>query len=472
MTRDAAEAWNEECAFTAFVGYEWTGMRPGLIHRNVIFRGASVPALPVSFADEPTPRGLWRELSDQCLNAGTGCDVLAIPHNSNTSRGVMFAVENPDASSREDQIRDAKLRRRMEPLVEIMQHKGDSECRNGFSSVLGEVDEQCDFEKLFKLDLETCDPGKVYSLWEAGCVAPSGFVRYALVDGVKEQARLGVNPLQLGIIASTDTHNATSGAVSEANWPGALGTGDGPADLRLGPIERFGINNNPGGLAGFWAEQNTRDSLFDAMLRREAFGSSGPRILPRFFGSWHYPEDLCAAGDMVERGYAGGVPMGGVLPVRPEAATGPTFVVSALADPGTSTQPGAPLERIQIVKGWADAQGRTHQKVIDVVGSQQSTPGVDTKTCEPTSAGPRALCGVWRDPEFDAARGAVYYARVLERPTCRWNTYACNALPEAERPPGCSDPDVAKTLQERAWTSPIWYEAPAPTQVTGSTTAP
>jgi hypothetical protein len=455
--RDAATAANDACSFTTFVAYEWTGMRPGLIHRNVIFRGDHVPALPVSYADEPTPRGLWRALDRQCLDAGTGCDVLAIPHNSNTSRGFMFALEHPDTGEREEQVREARLRQRLEPLVEIMQHKGDSECRNGLPGVMGAADELCDFEKLFGPELETCEPGKRYAPWEPGCVAPLGYARYGLVEGVKEHARLGVNPLQFGIIASTDNHNAASGAVDEANWPGALGIGDAPLSSRLGPIPRFGIANNPGGLAGIWAEQNTRDALFDAMRRRETFGSSGPRIVPRFFGGWDYPDDLCDAEDWVGRSYAGGVPMGGVLPLRPTAAQGPAFAVAALADPGTPERAGTPLERIQIVKGWADEQGRIHQRVVDVVGAAQSDAAVEAATCVPPTSGPRSLCAVWRDPEFDPAHGAVYYARVLERPSCRWSTHACNALPAAERPSGCSDPEVAKTVRERAWTSPIWY---------------
>ena len=199
------------------------------------------------------------------------------------------------------------------------------------------------------------------------------------------------------------------------------------------------------------------------MERRETFGTSGPRIVPRFFGGWGYEAGLCDAADMIERAYAGGVAMGGDLPSAPQtgaagaADASPTFLISALRDPGTSSFPGGLLQRIQIIKAWPGGEGEVHQRVYDVVGSPDNGASVDLATCTPKGAGHDSLCTVWSDPEFDSAQSAVYYARVVENPSCRWSTWQCNALPEGEQPSGCSDPSVPKTIQERAWTSPIWY---------------
>ena len=209
------------------------------------------------------------------------------------------------------------------------------------------------------------------------------------------------------------------------------------------------------------AEENSRDALFDAMKRRETFGTSGPRIRPRFFGGWSYPGDLCGSADLLDQAYAGGVPMGGDLPPRPEEAGAPRFVVSALRDPGAEELSGYGLQRIQIVKGWPGPDGEIHQQVVDVAGSAGDATELDLETCEVVDPGHATLCAVWSDPEFDPEQSAVYYARVLERPSCRWSHLQCNALPEADRPPACADPEVPDVIQERAWTSPIWYQPPA-----------
>ncbi|MAI25890.1 MAG: hypothetical protein CMN75_07630 [Spirochaeta sp.] len=223
----------------------------------------------------------------------------------------------------------------------------------------------------------------------------------------------------------------------------------------------FNIISNPGGLAGVWAEENSRDSLFDAMQRREVFGTSGPRMTARFFGGWDYPEDLCQDQDWIAQGYAGGVPMGGDLPRKPLLKTAPTFVVSAMKDPGIPDHPGGQLQRAQIIKGWVGDDGLFHERIFDVAGGDNGA-SVDLDTCEPQGRGADTLCAVWRDPAFDPSHEAVYYARVLENPSCRWSQIQCNALPDEDRPLGCTNPPTPRTIQERLWTSPIWYESPDP----------
>jgi hypothetical protein len=197
--------------------------------------------------------------------------------------------------------------------------------------------------------------------------------------------------------------------------------------------------------------------LFDAMQRRETFGTSGPRITARFFGGWDYPESLCADRGLVGAGYAGGTPMGGDLPPRPDGADSPTFVFSALRDIGIPDHPGGLLQRAQIIKGWVDDQGHLQQKVYDVAGGANGA-SVDLDTCEPQGSGADSLCSVWRDPDFDPDRRSVYYLRVLENPSCRWNQRQCIALSDGERPAACDDPAVTRVIQERLWSSPIWYE--------------
>ncbi len=445
-TRQAAGRWNDQspdCSFTTFVAYEYTAT-PDLtkIHRNVIFRNEHVPELPVSYADEPDAIELWRRLRRECSEAGTGCDVLAIPHNSNLSNGNMFAVEYGDAKTPAQQAEVARLRASMEPIVEMMQMKGDSECRNGMWDVLGGTDELCDFEKLRPADTPDCRDGVGKgALAGEGCVSRLDYARYALVEGLREADRIGVNPYAFGMIAATDGHEALPGPVEEHRQ-----------DLRMGaPNPQPGMNM--GGLAGVWAEENSRDALFEAMRRRETYGTSGPRMQVRFFGGWSYPADLCSAPDLVKQGYAGGVPMGGDLP---PGAGAPTFVVSALRDPGTASHPGGLLQRAQIIKGWVDEGGKFHQKVVDVAGGANQA-GVDTATCKPQGPGHEGLCAVWKDPDFDASRRAVYYARVVENPSCRSTGWRCALAPDGQRPPFCSAGSDALTVQERAWTSPIWY---------------
>ena len=466
-TQQAAEKWNDassDCEFTTFVAYEYSlASDSNNLHRNVIFRNAIVPPLPVSARDAGTPQELWQSLSENCLNSDTGCDVLAIPHNSNWSAGQMFYSEYAEADNTADQARIAQLRQDLEPLVEIMQIKGDSECRNGLFEVLGGADELCDFEKLRapSQPAEDCELGTgVGGMLLSSCISRLSFARYALIEGLSEYKRLGVNPLKFGIIAATDSHNATGGAVDEAHFEGASGQDDLPQDrlrgeIKLGKVATSSpVRTNPGGIAGIWAEENSREALFKAMKRRETFGTSGPRIIPRFFGGWALPQDICDRTDFAAIGYKQGVPMGGDLPHSAVPGQAPVFALSALRD---SSDEGAPLQRIQIIKGWVDDEGRMHQDIHDVAGSADNGAGVDLNTCQRHGSGHARLCSVWQDPDFDSKRQAVYYARVVENPSCRWSTYQCNQLNRQERPPSCNDPDLPKTIQERAWTSPIWY---------------
>ncbi len=445
------------CGFTSFVAYEYSGA-PGLstMHRNVIFRNDRVP-LPVTHYEEPTPQGLWQALDGACRHARSGCDVLAIPHNSNESNGKMFRIEYPEGASVEEQRKLAELRRSFEPLFEMYQHKGDSECKNGLSGVLGAPDEQCGFEKTLRKSVPDCGEGTgTGGTARTGCQSRRDFVRYALIDGLREQQRIGVNPIALGFIASTDTHNGSPGNVEESSFIGHRGLDDDTPEKQLGPggITIGGMEFSPGGLVGVWAEENSRPSLFDAMKRRETFGTSGPRITVRFFGGFELPDSLCSDPSLVEKGYQKGVPMGGTLSLGSGGA--PRFVVQALRDPGDGKRPGMPLQVVQIVKGTLVA-GVPQIKVFDVAGNRSNGATVDVATCAPKGTGSDSLCGTWTDPEFDKTQPAFYYVRVLENPSCRWNTYLCNSLPAASRPAPCSDPELPKTIQERAWASPIYY---------------
>jgi hypothetical protein len=319
--------------------------------------------------------------------------------------------------------------------------------------VVGGPDELCDFEKLRDMPgtpLDDCEEGTGEGAQRGrGCVSRLDYARYALVEGLREAERIGVNPYQVGFIGSTDTHLANPGAVSEKEFIGSSAASP-RALLTIGDEKNPGIFRSAGGLAGVWAEENSRDAIFNALARREAFATSGTRIAPRFFAGWELPADLCGHDDLVARAYAGGVPMGGTLGERP-AGTTLRFVAEARRDPE-----GASLDRIQIVKAWYGRDGNFHQAVHDVARAKQSA-SVDPETCAPSGSGADLLCATWTDPDFDVARAAVYYARVVESPSCRWSTWTCLSLPSDQRPDGCTDPRVPRTLQERAWTSPIWY---------------
>ncbi|MCB1842349.1 MAG: DUF3604 domain-containing protein, partial [Halioglobus sp.] len=420
---------------------------------------------------------LWQLLREQCIEGDTGCDVLAIPHNSNLSRGLMF----PDPRS----PREARDRLFFEPLVELVQHKAASECR--FDRLAGAgvdtEDELCDFEQAAADNLSML--GTVMGKVRTEAAAPVGvdafgrrnMVRNALKDGLALERDTGINPFRMGFIGSTDTHSAIPGGTEEANYPGHLGRRD--AGYRNVQDHFF---DNPGGLAVVWAEENARDSIFTGMRNRETYATSGTRPIVRFFAGKAYPADLCEDPNMVARAYAGGVPMGGELAAPLES---PAFLVSAVKDAGSRGRPGLDLDRVQVIKGWLDDEGNTHERVVSVAGGGQSGAGVDPQSCAPTGSGHASLCTVWRDPQYDPAQAAFYYVRVLENPSCRWSTLQCQAAgvnPLADDCPAqaaarnaqmadagvigdvysncCLDPGAepfySPVIQERAWTSPIW----------------
>jgi hypothetical protein len=376
--------------------------------------------------------------------------VLTIPHNSNLDGGLMF--QSARAVGGEIDADEARLRARWEPLVEVMQHKGDSECLLGGDT----TDEACGFEKLPYDDF-----GGRFALVGGEAPKRTQYVREALKRGLAYDAKLGANPFRYGIVASTDTHLGTPGLASERGFPGHGGAGAVGGDALPAGLPDT-LEYGPGGLAVLWAEENSRDALFAAMQRREVYGTSGTRPVVRFFGGFELPEDLCADPALVARGYALGVPMGGEL--RAPASDSPLrFAVLATKDAGSREEPGTDLERVQIVKGWLDADGATHERVLDVAGGDTGA-SVDTRTCQTRGRGHARLCAVWQDPEHRASERAFYYARVLENPTCRWSQRVCAAKrvdcakPETigDGLAGCCAPEHRPVVQERAWTSPIW----------------
>jgi hypothetical protein len=447
-----------DCSFTTFVGYEYTAnTNASARHRNVIFSGERVP-FPVSYMEEPAPQGLWAALRRDCIDAEGDCDAIAIPHNSNQSNGNTFAVQYPGAATPAEEREQAGLRAMIEPLVEIYQHKGDSECSNGLGDAFGAPDELCDFEKLRTLPFEVCgdEPGSG-GVANTGCVSRLDFVRGALLEGLSERDRIGANPYRLGVIASTDTHNGTPGAVVEANWKGHRGNVDAEVEERLGQGSfRAGPIFNPAGIAAVWAQENTRESLFAAMKRREVYGTSGPRIVARLFGGWEFPGDLCSDPDGIARADREGVAMGSRLPSPPTSADAPSFFVVAAKDAGSQLQPGTPLQRIQIIKGWTE-EGGARYRVFEVAGDPDNGAGVGDD-CNLLGEGFDSLCAVWTDPEFSFEQQAFYYARVVENPSCRWTALQCDGASNAADLESCGDPDLIRVIQERAWTSPIWYE--------------
>jgi len=473
------------CNFTTFVGYEYTDA-PNFrnLHRNVIFRNERVTQTAISTYDTGTMNfpELWRRLREECIEGDEGCDVMSIPHNSNLSGGLMF----PDPIDRQQ----AEERLFFEPLFELVQHKAASECRYDRLAARGldTEDELCDFEQVVADNLSMLGTvfGEVQT--ESARAVPldefgrRNMVRNALKDGLARGRENGINPFKMGFIGSTDTHSATPGGAEENNYRGHLGRRD--AGYRNVQDHFF---DNPGGLAVVWAEENSRDSIFEAMRRKETYATSGTRPVVRFFAGTDLPADLCGAEDMVEKAYAHGVPMGGELAAT-TADRPPRFLVSALKDPGSPGNPGNDLQRLQVIKGWVDADGNTHEQVYDVAGNPNNGANVDPQNCAPRGRGFNNLCTVWQDPAFNASEDAFYYLRAIENPSCRWTTLQCQAAgvnPFAENCAAqaaaataletdagaigdvygkccldeASQPFYSPVIQERAWTSPIWYQA-------------
>lgn len=436
---DAAISQYEPGRFTTLIGFEWTAVQSGgNMHRNVLFRDTVVPELPLTSIDTFDEEELWAWMAEQDV---AGSTLLAIPHNSNGSKGFMF--EPVDNAGNPITAAYARNRSRWEPLIEMMQIKGNSEV----VASLWPDDEFADFENAVSLQNYS---DRTYRR--------ENFVRYAVIKGLDHAAQLGANPFQLGFIGGTDNHNGAPSDVVEDNYIGSHGPADGSLEeRRSGEIDGWLLSSesNPGSLAGVWATRNTRGAIWDAMKARESFATSGTRIKPRFFCGRSFdgaPEDADA---LVRGGYASGVPMGGTL----EGGDGPlTCWVHALKDPD-----GANLDRIQIIKGWIGDDGEPQERIVDLAWSGNRSPGtdgrvptvgstVDLETARYTNdIGSPELIGAWTDDDFDPDEHAVYYVRVLEIPTPRWSTYDAvrNGLPLLD--------NVPATIQERAWTSPIWY---------------
>ena len=446
-----ADEANQPGKFTAFCSYEWTSMPGGRnLHRNVFFRACDkVPDYPFSALDSTRPTDLWNWMDAQ---RKSGNELLAISHNANVSDGWMYPVDVDNTTGRPIDAAWAAARDRNERLIEIKQGKGQSETH----PLLSPNDEFASYE-LFQAILGLpADVGRIDHI-------TGSFARQALKDGLTMQDVRGYNPYKFGMAGGSDSHNSAS-PYRQDNFFGLHADADGSVERRFAGVLIGGTMDvrleNPGGLTGVWAEENTRASLWDAMYRKETFGVSGPHIKVRFFGGWGYGKDILNAGDWVKQSYAGGVPMGADLPPMPSGGKGtaPKFVVWAVKDPSSGN-----LDRIQVVKGWTK-NGQSFEQVFDVVWAGdrkpdkwtgrvpaiQSTVDFDKATYT-NSVGSAELKTVWTDPEFDASLHAFYYARVIEIPTPRWT------LIQAVKA-GLPPPDIVPlTGQERAWSSPIWY---------------
>lgn len=458
---DAAEGANQPGEFSAIIGYEWTSLIPpgANMHRVVLYRdggdlaGQVMPYTTEAPLGSPNPRDLWRALGD--YEAKTGGKVLAIAHNGNLSNGIMFPVTESYNGGAVDKAY-AETRMRWEPLYEITQIKGDGETH----PFLSPNDEFADFGSWDRANLNGSE-AKQESMLQYE------YAREALKIGLEIEQREGVNPYKFGVIGSTDSH--TSLATADDNNFFGKHSGTEPSAKRvshpmaeINDVRIEGWDQLASGYAGVWAKENTRESIFDAMMRKEVYATTGPRMIVRFFGGWNFVPGDAAASAIAAVGYDKGVPMGGDLPMDATAGA-PSFLVSALRDPI-----GGNLDRIQVVKGWLNGAGERKEKVYDVVWSSPATrsPDGDGKlpavgnTVDVASAsyensiGASQLNSLWVDPDFDAAQPAFYYARVLEIPTPRWPAFdALNynaAVPDAM-------PAEAMVAQQRAYTSPIWY---------------
>jgi hypothetical protein len=460
----AAQTHYRPGSFTTFVAYEYTSSANdrGNLHRNVIFRDADkLPVMPLSRFHSQNPEGLWDWMDT--LRA-QGIEALAIPHNSNGSNGQMFKMEDWAGDPLDDNYATQRIRN--EPLVELTQIKGTSETHPALSP----NDEWADFE-LMPFRVGTSLPSE-----------PSGsYAREALLNGLTLEDRGIVNAFQFGFVGASDTHSGLA-PVDERDYLGPSGVLDATGELRgsvplapdvaeivaaAGRLRVEEIDGKPygtggyetwgaSGLTGVWAEENTRDALYRAFRRKETFATSGPRMKVRLFGGYDFEEPMLTQADMLSRAYASGVSMGGEL--LAEDGGVPTLIVWATRDPES-----APLQRLQIIKGWT-VDGEHHEQVYDVACSDGGTLDPSTHRCPDNGAsvdlsdcsitpgvGAGELKTVWRDPDFNPEHRAFYYARALENPTCRWSTW------DAVRAGVPPRPDLKSTLQERVWSSPIWY---------------
>ena len=456
-TTAAADRHNEPGRFTAMIGWEWSSIPNGAnLHRVVMTSADGETArrfMPFASTDSMYPDDLWAWLDETTRE--TGAEFVAIPHNPNISKGYMYGATSLDGTPYTAE--SARTRARWEPVSEVTQYKGDSEAHPDLSP----DDPFADFETY---------EGYIQTNVQAYRASVGDYARSALRRGLEIEARVGANPYKFGMIGATDSHSGMA-AAEEDNFWGKMAFDSTPETKSLFGVGRVvdGWNIGAQGLAGVWAEENTRDAILAAFRRREVYATTGPRIQVRFFGGWDFGARDADAEDLVERGYAKGVPMGGDLAGPPPEARGlgrlfgggaqaPSFLIHAAKDPKSAN-----LDRIQIVKGWLAEDGTSRERVYDVAGSGDRTPGedgaiepvgntVDLETGTWTNdIGAAELVQVWTDPDFDASQHAFYYVRVLEIPTPRHSLLDAIAL---QQPPSDAQPP---TLQERAYSSPIWY---------------
>ena len=448
-----AEQYNEPGRFTAMIGYEWTSTPGGRnLHRNILYRDDADFArqmLPFTAAESLNPEDLWKWMGR--YEDKTGGRVLAIAHNGNWSNGLMFPVKtNPETGKRLD-VDYVSERIRWEPIYEVTQIKGDGETH----SFLSPTDEFADYY--------TWDKGNLnFTEAKTDDMLQYEYAREALKNGLKLEEKLGTNPYQFGMVGSTDAHTSLP-AVEESSFFGKHSGNEPSAEraahawAQVGEKKYMAWALASAGFAAVWAQENTRESIFDAMMRKEVYATTGSRMTIRFFGGWDFDAMDAANRLPADVGYAKGVPMGGDLFKAPRGQA-PTFLVGALKDPLSGN-----LDRIQIIKGWLDSKGETHEKVYDVIWSGDRQPGSDGKlpsvgnTVDVKNAtwfntiGASELITVWTDPDFDPEQRAFYYARIIEIPTPRWTAYDVKHF-DAKLPK-----EVPMITTERGYTSPIWY---------------
>lgn len=436
---DVADEFYAPGKFTTFAGFEWSSTYKFVNqHRNVIFRDTSnVSHQPYSMLDSHRPEDLWAWMDKERED---GVELMAIPHNANMSKGQMYPLK--DTFGNPIDRRYAETRRRNEPANEVNQIKGQSMTH----PFLDSTDEFAEFE-LYNFTIANAAD-------ESTGVDPGSYARQGLQRGLEFKESIGINPFKFGIIGSSDSHNSNSPAV-EATYTGSAGIRDSQRKVRLASNDPKIIKRGSGGLAGVWADQNTRESIYDAIARRETFSTTGPRIQVRMFAGYEFESSHVSMATMAQDGYANGVPMGADLTEVTDES--PTFLVWAIKDTESAN-----LDRIQIIKGWLE-KGKTQERTYNVALSDGRTVAadgtvpdngatVDLSTGEYSNdVGAVQLMAQWRDPDFEPKQEAYYFTRVLENPTPRWSTVQARAE-------GMALPDeVPSIIRERAWSSPIWY---------------
>ena len=454
LMTETADKYNDPGNFTAFIGYEWTSTPKGNnLHRVVVFKDGAEKAgrvVPFTSFDSPDPEVLWKYMAD--YEARTGGRVIAFPHNANVSGGLMFDTKT--LKGKKLTRKYARIRTRFEPLHEMTQMKGDSETHPKLSP----NDEFADYETWDKANLTS-------TIATTDEMLPGSYARSALKRGMALEAKIGVNPFKQGFIGSTDSHTSLATA-GENNYFGKASI------LEPGPerwkhvliksqtddkLTTYGSETTAAGLAAVWATENTRESLFEAMQRREVYATTGPRMTVRVFAGWDFNEQDVQRADFAAHGYANGVPMGGDLK-KAKTGQAPSLLIRTLRDPD-----GANLDRIQVIKGWLDKNGRTHERIYDVACAGNRT--IKNRRCDKpvgntvnvaqasytNTIGAPLLFAHWKDPDFERKQQAFYYVRVLEIPTPRWPAYDAKIF-------GVKMPkDTVMQHQERAYTSAIWY---------------